>query len=151
VLHRLLIGLLARSPADVPRGEGDVLQHAQVREQVELLEDHADLAANFLDVAEVVGELDPVHDDAAAVVLLEPVDAADHGRLPRARRAADHDDLLPVDAEIDVLERLEVPEPLRDAFELDHGLAVLGAHRSPSPSRRSSRWLSRDIQYDPVQ
>ena len=30
-------------------------------------------------------------------------------------------------------------------------LPFSAAHRSPTPSRRSSRWLSRDIQYDPVQ
>jgi hypothetical protein len=125
-----------------------------VREEVELLEDHPHLAPDLLDVPDVVGELDAVDDDAAAVVLLQAVDAADHGRLPGAGGPADDHDLLPVDGEVDPPERLEVAEPLRDALELDHALAVLAhlrAHRTPSPSRRSSRWLSRDIQYDPVQ
>jgi hypothetical protein len=135
----------------VPGRERHVLEHGEVREEVELLEDHPDLAPDLLDVAQVVGELDAVHDDAPAVVLLQAVDAADHRRLPGARGPADDDHLLTVDREIDVLERLEVAEPLRDALELDHLLAVLGAHLSPNPSRRSRRWLSRDIQYDPVQ
>ena len=47
------------------RREGDVVEHRQVREQVELLEHHADLGADLLDVAQVVVELDAVDDDAA--------------------------------------------------------------------------------------
>ncbi len=42
---------------------------------------------------DVVGQLGAVDDDAALLVLLEPVDAADHGRLAGARRPADHDAL----------------------------------------------------------
>ena len=36
-----------------------------MREQVELLKDHADLGAHGLDHAQVVGQLVPVDDDAA--------------------------------------------------------------------------------------
>ena len=50
-------------------------EHGQVREQVEGLEDHADLGADGVDVAHVVGELDAVDDDVAALMLLQPVDA----------------------------------------------------------------------------
>ena len=41
-------------------------QHGQVREQVEVLEHHADFAADLLDVLDVVGQLDAVDDDVAA-------------------------------------------------------------------------------------
>ena len=68
------------------RRQGDVLEHGQVREQVERLEDHPDLAADGGDVADVVGQLDAVDDDLAALVLLEPVDGADERRLARSRR-----------------------------------------------------------------
>jgi hypothetical protein len=121
-----------------------------VREEVELLEHHPDLPPDLLDVADVVAELDPVDDDAAAIVLLQPVDASYERRLPRARGPEDDDDLLPADGEVDPLERLEVVEPLLDAFEHDDRPALL-RHRSPTPSLRSSRWLSRDMEYDPTQ
>src|SRR3712207_5126632 len=39
--HPELFGLLAGHPLDGPRGLDDVLDHAQVRGEVELLEDHA--------------------------------------------------------------------------------------------------------------
>ena len=61
-------------------------------------------------------ELGAVDDDAAPVVLLEAVDAADQRRLARARRPDDDDDLLAADHEVDALQRLEVAEPLLDAL-----------------------------------
>ena len=56
-----------------------------MREQVEVLEHHADLAADFVDFLQVVGQFDAVDDDLALLVLFEPVDAADHGRFAGAR------------------------------------------------------------------
>ena len=91
-----------RQLAHLARRQRDVVEHGEVREEVELLEHHPRLAADLLDVADVVGQLDAVDDDAARVVLLEAVDAADHRRLARARRADDDDDLLAADAQVDV-------------------------------------------------
>ena len=48
------------------RRQRAVLEDGQVRKQVEVLEDHADLAADLVDALEVVGQLDAVDDDAAA-------------------------------------------------------------------------------------
>jgi hypothetical protein len=70
--------------AHLTRPEGDVVDHGQVREEVELLEHHPGLSPDLLDVADVVGELDSVDDDPTPVVLLEPVDAPDQRRLARA-------------------------------------------------------------------
>ena len=61
-------------------------ERGQVREQVERLEDHPDLAADGGDVADVVRQLDAVDDDLAALVLLEAVDGPDEGRLAGAGR-----------------------------------------------------------------
>ncbi len=64
-------------------------QDRQMREEVEVLEHHADLAADLVDALEVVGEFDAVDDDLAGLVLLQAVDAADHAstcRSPTGRR-----------------------------------------------------------------
>jgi len=91
--------------------------------EVELLEHHADLAADRLDVLDVGGELDAVDDDLAALMLLEPVDAADHGRFAGARRAT-HDDALALgDLQADVLEDVELAIPFVNRAQLDHRLA----------------------------
>jgi hypothetical protein len=92
-VHRDLLGLALGHLAHPDRRQRAVLQDRQMREQVEVLEHHADLAADLVDALEVVGQLDAVDDDLALLVLLEPVDAADQRRLARARRPADHDAL----------------------------------------------------------
>jgi hypothetical protein len=92
-----------------------------MREQVEVLEDHADIAADLVDLLEIVGELGAVDDDLALLVLLQPVDAADHRRLARPRRAADDQLLAARDLEVDVAQDVELAIPLVDADHLDRG------------------------------
>jgi hypothetical protein len=94
VVHRRLLGLLLRHLAHPDRRQRAVLQDRQVREQVEVLEHHADFAAHLVDLLEVVGQFDAVDDDLALLVLLEPVDAADQRRLARARLGPADDDAL---------------------------------------------------------
>ncbi len=103
-----------------------------MREEVEPLEDHADLgalAAHFA-VAQLV-DLVPmlaVTDQFAVDVqlpggdLLQMVDAAQERRLARAGGPNDAHDLARLDFEVDALEHLEVTERLVDAFGADHRL-----------------------------
>ena len=126
VLHRDLLGLLLRHLLHPDRRERAVLQDGEVREEVEVLEHHADLAADLVDPLEVVGELDAVDDDAALLVLLQPVDAADHGRLAGARRAADDDALAARDVQVDVAQHVELAVPLVHADHLRRRLRPSG-------------------------
>mgnify|MGYP001795498971 CR=1 FL=1 len=43
-----------------------------------MLKDHPHLAADLVDLLHIVGQFDPVDDDLALLMLLQPVDAADH-------------------------------------------------------------------------
>ena len=123
---------------DPHRALDDVLQRRHVREQVELLEHHADVAAPPRDlvggqlVQAVTADLPPdvtaVDEDAAAVEGLEQVDAAQQGRLARAGRPEDDDRLTGVDLQVDALEDLQVPETLADAAGLEH------RRRAPGPT-----------------
>ena len=88
-----------------------------------MLEHHADLAADLVDLLQVVGELDPVDDDPALLMLLEPIDAADHGRLAGAGRAADDDALAARDVQVDVPQNVELAVPFVDVDQLDGGRA----------------------------
>src|SRR5215467_11036869 len=90
-----------------------------MREQVELLEHHADFAADRLDVLDVRGQLDPSDDDLTSLVLFQSVDAADHRRLAGARRPADDDTLSLLDLEIEVPKDVEIAEPFVDVTQLD--------------------------------
>src|SRR5690606_22196704 len=97
------------------------------------------------------GQLDPVDDDAALLMRLQPVDGADEGRLARSRGPADHDALAALDGEVDVAERVVVAEPFVDPAHLDgdvahrrgHGALLAGQRlaqcRLPTSRRRSRK------------
>src|SRR3546814_15542163 len=76
-----------------------------------MLKDHADLAPHVVDPAEVVGEFDAVNDNPAGLVLLQPVDAADHGGFARARGPAHDDALTAHHREVDVPQGVEIAVP----------------------------------------
>jgi hypothetical protein len=85
----------------------DVLADRQVREQVEALEDHADVLAQFAHGRRVVvQQWLAVHRQAAALEYFEPVDAAQQRALARAALADDGDDLAGPDLQVDALEHL---------------------------------------------
>src|SRR5699024_12352047 len=101
---------LVAAPTDLLQGQGDVLEHAHVRAQVELLEDHADLGAHRIDVGAAIGEVLAVDDDLTAGDLLEHVQAPQEGRLARAAGADDADDLRGLDIAVDAFEDFVVAE-----------------------------------------
>ncbi len=108
--------------------QGDVLEHGQMREEIELLEDHTGFHANQLDVVGIIVEFDAIHNDGAALVFFEPVDGANEGGFARARRPKDDNDLAFADFKIDIFEGLEVPIPFADIFADDDWGAGFFAH-----------------------
>ena len=61
------------------RRQGQIFQNGQMRKQVEVLEHHADFAADGVDAFQVIGQFDVVDDDLALLVFLQPVDAPNQG------------------------------------------------------------------------
>ena len=100
-------------------GKAHVRLHGALFEQVEVLEDHADVAADLsepllLDLHEVLS----VDDDAPLGGSLEQVDTADERALARAREPDDAVDGAVRDSEVDVFERDDVARRGRiDFFE----------------------------------
>ena len=74
-----------------------VLQHGQVREEVEGLEDEAEPAPDRHRLDRGVGDHLAVEEDVAVVDLLQQVDAAQQGRLARPRGADQRDRLVLAD------------------------------------------------------
>ena len=105
------LGLALGHVAHPDRAQCQILEHRQMGEKIEVLKHHADFAANGVNVFQIVGELRPVHDDLALLVFLEPVDAPDQGRFPRARWPADDNPFAPFNHQVDVLEHVELAEP----------------------------------------
>ncbi len=89
IAHRQRLGVALRHVPHPDRRQRAVLDHGEMRKQIELLKHHADVAAHREDVLGIVGQLDAVDDDAAALPVLQPVDAAQAAstcRRPTGRR-----------------------------------------------------------------
>ena len=94
-----------------------------------------------MDLLDVGAELHPLDDDAAALPILEPIDAAKERGLAAARRAADNDAFPPRDLEVDIPEHVKDTEPFVETGDLDRHriiarvtvLPSLGGLRLPVP------------------
>ena len=69
VAHGLLFGFFARLFLYPHRGDTAVLQHREVREQVEVLEHHADATANLLDAFNILGQRHAAYRNLAFLML----------------------------------------------------------------------------------
>ncbi len=103
----------------------DVLVHRARRQQVEMLEDHADLAPRLAQLrGGQRGEIATVDDDVAFGRAREQVDGAHERTLARAAAADDAEHLARRNRQIDVVQRLD-PAPrsgktLGDIAYFDH-------------------------------
>ena len=94
---RLDHGLVLAHFAEQDGREGDVVDDGHMREDVEMLEDHAHLLAVLVDVDALIRDIHAVKPDVATGRLFEPVQAAQEGRFAGAGRADQGDDLALVD------------------------------------------------------
>ena len=110
-------------PADDLERERHVLEHGLVGEQLEVLEDAADVAAQVRDLPAVeLADVLAGDEDAALGRVLLLVEEADERRLARARRADQEDELALLDVDVGVAEGVDLAlVGLGDVLELDHG------------------------------
>ena len=150
-----LQGALAAGPAveaGIDHRQFDIAQRVHARQQVELLEDEADLAV--AQARQAVG-IEALDRGARRGVLPagRPVEAADEvheGRLARARRTHDGDEIALVDVERHAVERddasgIEIVDPSQIArFDERHGAFLEHARRAraaragPCPHRSAA-------------
>ncbi len=127
-MHGDFFRLLLRHLAHPDRRERAVFQNGQMREEIEVLEHHADFAAHFIDLLEIVGQLDIVDDDLALLVFFQTVDTADHGRFARARRSGNNDALPAHDLQIDVAQDVKLTIPLMHIGDFDGDIGCGNLH-----------------------
>ena len=142
---RQLVHLGAGAAQGGDRRLGDVVEDRQVREEVEVLEDEADVGplAQHLPLAQLVQPIagpavadeSAVDADQAPVRLLQLVDDAQQGRLARPGRPEDHGDLPGPDSQVDPPQHRQRPEGLVYADHLDHGRAHRADPLEPAPDR----------------
>src|SRR5919112_4938219 len=136
--HGALANHLGLLLAHLGRAEHDVLQDGLVREEVERLEHHADLAAQPRQGLALGRQLAAVEGDGAGADRLQPVDRAAQRRLPGTRRSDHHDDLAAAHRKVDVPQNVQGAEPLVDVVQDDESLV---SHcRTTVPSLGSLGW-----------
>ena len=128
--HRDFLGVLLRHLANPDRRQRAVFENGQVREQIEMLEHHPDLAPDIFDVLQVAVQFDPMDVDDTLLVDFKPVEAPDEGRFAGTRRPADDDPLTLVHLEIDIAKHMEVAVPLVDRVHGDDDLVANGHLRT---------------------
>jgi cysteine synthase A len=141
VFHRRRFGIFPRNMAHPDRGQRTVLQHGQMRKQIEALEHHADFAPHLVDVPQTGPEFDAVDDDPAFLKFLQRIDAADQRRFARTRRAANHDAFALCHIEVDVAQHMKVAKPLVQRRDADNRICGHGHFTQPRRcafSRRST-------------
>ena len=141
-LRHLLADRRRRLALD-PERVRDVLERRAVAEQLEVLEDAADVAAQQRHLRALEPrQVAPADDDAPARRLELLEEEPDDRRLARAGRADDEDELALLDHERRAIERDDVRVvDLADVLEHDHrrrGLAALAVRRATSGSSRSA-------------
>ena len=81
-----------------------------MREDIEMLEDHAHLLAMQVDVDALIGDIDAVEDYLTAGRVFHAVETAEERALARSRRSDDTDHFSIVDGLVYAPEDLEIPE-----------------------------------------
>jgi hypothetical protein len=107
---------------DPARGERDVVDHAQVREEVELLEDHADALPHARNVGTAPCDLLALEPDRPGVEVLEEIHAAQKRRLAAPARPDDGQYLAGRHSQVDATQHGAVAEALVDPYELQRRL-----------------------------
>jgi hypothetical protein len=100
-------------------------------EQIETLEDHPDLAANGVNVFDRACQLTTGNNNFTAIVLLKPVDTADHGRFAGPGWPANHNPFALVHLKINVAQGLEVTKRFADILQYDFWFLVAIIHVKP--------------------
>ena len=127
-LQRLVVGLLLGHAQQVHGRHHEVLHDELVVEQGVVLEHHAHLLAHFRQVNVRCAHVDAIHDNLARGWRFQAVEAPDEGRLARARRADDGNDLALIHGGVHVLQGNDV------GVFLAQVLYFYEAHRSSTPS-----------------
>ena len=120
--HSRLLGLVFAHFLKRDGGERTVVQHVHVVKEVESLEHHADLLAQFVDVYVIGGKVCSVEPYVARIGGFQQVEAAQKRRLARAGCADDGDHLARHDGKLDIAQNDVAVKRFAQPFNADDGL-----------------------------
>ena len=122
--QRLSVGLGLGHPLGAHRRQGDILADGHVGEEIEVLEHHAHLAADGVDVHLGVGNVGTFKGDGALCRRLQQVQAPQEGGFAGAGGADDDHLFTGVDVLVDVVQHQVVAEGFGESLNVDHFAAA---------------------------
>src|SRR5581483_4164466 len=120
-LAALLLGGLRVAAKHSHLRQRQVAHDREMREEFEVLEDHADARTQLRQICLGVADRNPVDDDRALFERLEPVDALDQRGLAGTRRTAHNHHFAFGDTGAAIFKHLHGAVPLADVADRDHG------------------------------
>ncbi len=145
-LHRALARFGTAGALQLQRRQHQVFHHGQMREEIELLEHKADMAAQCVQVHVLAVDVLAVDFDHPFLDGLQPIDGADQRGLAGPGGSAHHHDLAPGDLRGHVGQRLIIAIPLLHFGKSDHVGTTFWVGAGPArrrPMRRSVRCTKR--------
>ncbi|MNG15593.1 hypothetical protein D3C84_994350 [compost metagenome] len=97
-----------------------------MREQVELLEDHANLTADAGHAGGIASQLDAVDEHLAFLEVFQQVQATNQRRLAGTRRTADDYDLTAGNVQVDAFEHMKFAIPFVHLMNRNGGVRGRG-------------------------
>ena len=79
IFHGNFFSILFRHLAHPDWCQCAVFQYRKMREQIKVLEHHANFAADLVDLLHIIGKLNAINSDLALLMLFKPIDAPDQG------------------------------------------------------------------------
>ena len=135
------LGLSPRHAFEFDRPQRQVVDHRQVREQVERLEHHVHRSAHLIDVRARIKKIDAVDMDRATAGGFQTIEAAQHCAFSGAGGADDRHHFPGVNFGRHVGEHGQVAVSFGQVFDPDHAVRPLWRRRCGSV-RRSSRLIA---------
>jgi hypothetical protein len=103
--------------------------------EVELLKNKTDFSPQFSHIGFVVIHVHAVDDKLAFLDRFQAVNAPDQGAFPGAARAAYDEDFTGLDFQVDVVQNMQLAEPLVDLAENNHDRFPLPCRQAAIPER----------------
>ena len=122
------------------RRKCQILEDRHVREEVELLKDHAHPLPHLVDIRLRIRDIHPFEEDSPAVRLLQEIETAEKGGFPGTGGSDQAEHLSPSDLRRYLLQHLQLPEGLSEFLHPDQNLSLSrpSAHLASASSPASS-------------
>ena len=79
IIHGGFFGFLLGDFPNPYGSQGEVFEDGQMWKQIKMLKHHAHFGSDFFNIFEIIGQLNPIDNNLAALMFFQTIDAANQG------------------------------------------------------------------------